>query len=296
MCSGEGERPATGDELAVSFFGVRGSTPCCSPSVGRYGGNTSSVVVEAPGCAPLLLDLGTGVREYGRQVVPGRPFRCRALVSHLHWDHVQGLPFFGPALSAGGRVEVYAPPPGSGLTLEQALDSCIHPPFFPVTLRELAGEVVLREVTHGERLQFDDITVTAHSVPHVGPTLGYRLEWRGVRIAYVPDHQQPFAGATTVDESVLQLADGVDLLIHDAQYTAAEFAEKSTWGHSTTDYAVEVAEQAGVHTLALFHHDPLHDDAMVDELLCRARARAGRRPEVIAAAEGMRLTWPGRLR
>ena len=297
MASGERRGVAApSGELSVTFYGVRGSTPCCSPSVNRYGGNTSTVVIEAPGELPLLLDLGTGAREFGMRVPPDGPFRCRALVSHLHWDHVQGLPFFRPVLRPGAELELYAPAPGSGLSLAEALDRCIRPPFFPVTLAELPGTLVLREVDTSAALELDGLTVRARPVPHVGPTVGYRVEWCGVSVAYIPDHQQP-VDASTVDESVLELAAGVDLLIHDAQYTGPEFDEKATWGHSTVDYAVEVARRAGVRTLALFHHDPLHDDDTVDALLEGARVLAGPDgPAVVAAAEGMRLTWSGRPR
>ncbi len=283
------------DALSVAFYGVRGSTPCCSPSVNRYGGNTSSVVVEAPGTVPLLLDLGTGAREYGRTVPTGDPFACRALLTHLHWDHVQGLPFFEPALVAGNRIDVHAPAPGGGVDLETALDSGIHPPFFPVTLRELPGAVVLHEIVVGEPMRFGEVSVVARAVPHIGPTVGYRLEWRDVAIAYIPDHQQP-ALESVIDPAVLELAADADLLIHDAQYSSTEFVTKQAWGHSTVRYAVEVARRSRVRTLALFHHDPAHDDAMIDVLADEARSHAaGEAFEVIAAAEGLRLTWPGRL-
>ena len=289
--------------LAVTFFGVRGSTPCCSANVSRYGGNTSSVVIEAAGCDPLLLDLGTGVRVYGESLPKGEAYRGAALVSHLHWDHVQGLPFFAPALCAGSRLDIYAPAPGCGMTLDQAVDACIRPPFFPVTRREMAGQVNLQEVTTDRPFSLGAVTVTAKVVPHVGLTVGYRLDCHGVSIAYVPDHQQPqgfrpaWGGGGAVDAAVLELARGVDLLIHDAQYTDEEFAEKATWGHSTVGYAIEVARQAGAATLALFHHDPLHDDAMIDGFVSLARqAASGHGLEVLAAREGLRLTWPGPLR
>lgn len=290
MTSGERHpRVRPGGELVVRFFGVRGSTPCCSPEVHRYGGNTSCVVIEAPGSRPILLDLGTGCRLYGESLAPsdGAPFRAAALVSHLHWDHVQGLPFFGPALRAGSEIEIYAPPPGCGMTLVEAIDSCIRPPFFPVTVAELPGAVRVSEAEPGRTFAVDTVSVTTRTVPHVGPTAGFRLEWRGVSVAYIPDHQQPGAGATRVDDEVLALAAGADLLIHDAQYTPEEFEQKATWGHSTVAYAVEVARQAGVRTLALFHHDPLHDDATVDRLLGAARIQAGCTLEVIAAREGL---------
>ncbi|MEZ5266126.1 MAG: MBL fold metallo-hydrolase [Acidimicrobiales bacterium] len=290
-----GERHPTvrpGGELLVRFFGVRGSTPCCSPEVHQYGGNTSCVVVEAPGAHPILLDLGTGCRIYGESLDPAVPFRATALVSHLHWDHVQGLPFFGPAPRPGSHIDLLAPPPGSGMTLGEALDTCLRPPFFPVTVAELPGTITVREAEPGGTFPLGPVTVTARTVPHVGPTAGFRLEWEGASLAYIPDHQQPGEHAEQVDEQVLALARGVDLLIHDAQYTPEEFAAKSNWGHSTVPYAVEVARRAEARTLALFHHDPLHDDATVDQLLGEARLQAGCGFDVIAAREGLTLRLP----
>ncbi|MFN0025984.1 MAG: MBL fold metallo-hydrolase [Acidimicrobiales bacterium] len=285
-------------ELSVTFFGVRGSTPCCSPHVSRYGGNTSSVVVEAPGCDPLLLDLGTGVRVYGETVPKGETFVANALVSHLHWDHVQGLPFFGPALAPTTTLHVHAPAPGYDMTLEGAIDACIRPPFFPVGRDQLLGIAGVHEVVTDQPFPLGGLTITAARVPHVGATVGYRIEWQGVSVAYIPDHQQPVGGSSgfsaVVDEAVLRLAAGVDLLIHDAQYTDEEFVQKATWGHSTLSYAVEVARQAGAATLALFHHDPMHDDDTMDRLgsLTATAASCCEGLSVITAHEGLRLSWP----
>ncbi len=290
-------------ELSVTFYGVRGSTPCCSPHVSRYGGNTSSVVVEAPGCDPLLLDLGTGVRVYGETLTKGQPYTANALVSHLHWDHVQGLPFFAPALAASTTLHVHAPAPGCNMTLEGAIDSCIRPPFFPVGREQLVGIAGLHEVVCDQPFPAGGLVVTASRVPHLGATVGYRIEWQGVSVAYIPDHQQPPTedvrmvdglGPWVVDEAVLALSADVDLLIHDAQYTDEEFVHKATWGHSTLSYAVEVARQAGARTLALFHHDPMHDDATMDHLGALTAGAASRCEglSVITASEGLRLSWP----
>ena len=128
-----------GPPLNVTFYGVRGSTPCSCDANARYGGNTSSVVVEAPGAPPILLDLGTGLRLYGESLPRDQPLRAVALVTHLHWDHVQGLPFFGPVLRPGSHLEVYSPPPGCGMTLKQAFHQSMRPPYFPVDLSALAG-------------------------------------------------------------------------------------------------------------------------------------------------------------
>lgn len=273
--------------LTVAFWGVRGSTPCPEDAKRRYGGNTSCVALEAPGSDPILLDLGTGLRAFGTTQPADGSFRGHALLTHLHFDHVQGLPFFACADRAGARFDIYAPVQSDGQTLHDAVAAFICPPYFPVRCDELRGDYRFHAVADTD-LAVGDAKVTVRSVPHVGDTNGYRIELGGASVAYVSDHQQPVGPVPDVPASVLELADGVDLLIHDAQYTSAEFAEKSHWGHCTVEYAVEVARRAGARRLALFHYDPGHDDAAVDAALTDARAAAeGTGIEVLAAAEGL---------
>ncbi len=261
-----------GDSLDVAFHGVRGSTPCACDANQRYGGNTSCVVVDSPDIDPIVLDLGTGLRTYGQQEAErtaGRPFRGTALVTHLHWDHVQGLPFFTPVNQPGARLDVYGPV-HDGCSMEAAFDAFMAPPYFPIGHRDLAGDIVFHDVGDAT-FAVGAATVTSRLVPHVGATNGYRIDVGGRSVAYVSDHQEPPEDPHHVDESVLALADGVDLLIHDAQYTPEEFALRSDWGHCTVRYALEVAHQAGVGELVLFHHDPAHCDDTVDGLLAEAR-------------------------
>ena len=278
--------------LDVAFYGVRGSTPCPCPANQRYGGNTSCVVLEAPGELPILLDLGTGLRYFGMDAHDGAspgPFVGTALVSHLHWDHVQGLPFFTPINRQGSRLDVFGPPDG-GRSMEAAFASFMNPPYFPICVDDLAGDVHFHDLDAGV-MEVGPATVTTRRVPHVGATNGYRIDWGSASVAYISDHQEPTDDPRRVDEAVLELADGVDLLIHDAQFTADEFAQRSDWGHSTVDYALEVAHQAGVRELALFHHDPSHCDETVDGLLAWAREAAGGLDvgRVSAPAEGERV-------
>jgi len=276
--------------LNVTFYGVRGSTPCSCESNRRYGGNTACVAIELPGLDPIVLDLGTGLRFWGADLPVDAPFRGHALVTHLHWDHVQGLPFFTPVLRPESSLDIYAPA-ADDAALAGAFDEFMSPPYFPVRVADLPGEMRFHAVTDTE-FAIGDAKITARSVPHIGETSGYRIERDGVSVVYISDHQQPTDGSMAVPDAVLELCEGADLLIHDAQYTASEFVLKSDWGHCTVDFAVAVAAQAGVRRLALFHHDPSHDDMVIDSLLLEAREQAvgtGIR-EVIAAGEGVSLS------
>lgn len=271
--------------MDVTFYGVRGSTPCGCEANRRYGGNTACVVVDVGG-EPIILDLGTGLRFFGQTQSLDGTFAAHALVSHLHWDHVQGLPFFVPIDRPGARLDVYAPAMPDR-SVADAFDSFMCPPYFPIRCSDLRGEITFHDVSEGE-LAVGDAKVKVRSVPHIGPTNGYRVEANGSSVAYLSDHQAPY-GLDSVPDNALELCDGVDLLVHDAQFVDEEWEQKAHWGHCTVDYALHVAAEAGAKQLALFHHDPEHDDAVVDSLLARAVAAAeGRVDEVIAAAE--RLT------
>ncbi len=249
------------------------------------------MVIESPGQDPIVLDLGTGLRFFGMTVPCDQPFRGTALVSHLHWDHVQGVPFFTPMLCEGAQLNVYGPRQ-EDCTLTEAVKAFIQPPYFPVGIEELAGEFNFFEVEN-DVFQVGDATVTVAPIPHRGPTVGYRVESQGVVIVYISDHQQPGPEATEVSPEVRALCADADLLIHDAQYDAEEYLLRSDWGHCTSDYAVEVAGQSGVKRLALFHHDPSHDDDRVDEMLMQARQlKAGSGlQEILAASEGLTLSF-----
>lgn len=278
--------------MAITFYGVRGSTPCQGPEIAKYGGNTSCVAVEVPGNDPVLFDLGTGLRYFGLTIADNEPLRATCLLSHMHWDHVQGLPFFSPVLRPASEFHVYAPVQDDGQSVRDVFHDSIRPPLFPINLHEIPGTIHFHD-THPSDFQIgredSPIAVTARQIPHVGVTLGYRLTWGGMSVAYLCDHQQPTDGSMSVTDEVLELCDGVNLLIHDAQYLPQEFERKATWGHCTSEYAVSVADQAGARTLALFHHDPAHNDDCVDRILEAARLQA-KRTDVIAAAERTSLT------
>ncbi len=274
--------------MHVTFYGVRGSTPCPTEGNHRYGGNTSCVALESPGHDPIVFDLGTGLRLWGETLPHDGSFHGHALVTHVHWDHVQGLPFFVPVLQVGSTFDVYGPPPTSDCSLGSCFETFVSPPYFPVTISDLPGMIRFHDAIDTE-VGVGDAKVTIRSVPHTGLTNGYRVEQDGLTIVYISDHQMP-PNPSDIAGEVLELCDGADLLIHDAQYTPEEFETKRDWGHCTVDYAVHVAAQSGAKRLALFHHDPSHDDTMIDRLLAGARARGkGRIEEIIAASEMLTL-------
>ncbi len=281
---------ARSDAVTVTFHGVRGSTPCHAPELVRYGGNTSCVSLDVAGADPILFDLGTGLRYFGNRLAPGAPFVGTCLLSHLHWDHIQGLPFFAPLLQERSNVILYGPEQEGNATLSSVFAETICPPLFPVDLAKLPGAIEFVECWESSfQLRCDDspIEVMSRPIPHVGNTVGYRVTAHGRSVAYLSDHQMPIDGSLTMSPGARELCAGADLVIHDAQYTPIEFARKSDWGHCTIEYAVWVAAEAGAKRLALFHHDPSHHDDMLDRLAEEA-AVCGREfgVDVFAAREG----------
>ncbi len=272
--------------VTVSFYGVRGSTPCHCSSMARVGGNTSCVVVQRDGEKPIICDAGTGLRFFGLDMGT-ESFDGTVLISHLHWDHVQGLPFFPQILNADSTATLYGPPDGD-TPFEEALSGFVRPPYFPVALDTLPGNLAFSNLIE-ESIEVDGATITARPVPHSGYTNGYRIEWDDFSVAYIPDHQQP-ADASSIADGVRELVDGVDLVIHDAQFTPELLAKRQDWGHCTPAYALSVAETCGAKNLALFHHDPLHGDDQVEAMLAETQT-ASESCEVVAAAEGLKLSF-----
>jgi phosphoribosyl 1,2-cyclic phosphodiesterase len=271
----------------VTFHGVRGSTPCDGEEVARYGGNTSCVSLAIPDQDPMLFDLGTGLRYYGLDCPSDEPFLGSCLLSHLHWDHIQGLPFFTPLLRDGAHLDVYAPTQPDGRPLGDVFGACLCPPTFPISIDAFPGTIHFHGVGD-DSFKIGDVDVMSRVIPHVGTTCGYRVTWGGASVAYLSDHQQPGVDVFEMSEGARDLCQGADLLIHDAQYTAEEFRAKSTWGHCTVDYAVWLAAECGVKTLALYHHDPTHGDDVVDQFVDKANAHCGGSGlEIIGAREGL---------
>jgi phosphoribosyl 1,2-cyclic phosphodiesterase len=282
-------QPYEGARLKITFYGVRGSTPCSTQSTSGFGGHTSCVVVEPQGSEPIILDLGTGLRCWGESQPHDGSFKATALVTHFHFDHVQGLPFLSCADRVGSQLTIYGPAEDSQ-SVKEMFTEFVRPPFFPVKLSDLRGTYACFDVLD-DVFAVDQAKVTAKPVPHVGATLGYRIEADGISIAYLPDHQAPL-DLHSIDPRVRELVSNVDLLIHDAQYNATDWETKAHWGHSTYDYAMHVARECEVRALALFHHDPSRSDADLAEELAQLQPTASAAGiEVFAAAEKLQVNF-----
>ena len=276
--------------IKLSFHGVRGSTPCAGDQYERYGGNTSCVSLEADGHDPIIFDMGTGLRPCGQTLTADGAFHGTVLLSHLHWDHIQGLPFFGPISEPDAVLDVYGPAQEAG-PLDAVFRGVMQQPYFPITPDELHGTVRFHGAGNDD-FAINGAKVRSRWVRHTSPTIGFRVDLEGHSVAYVSDHGPGCSDDPDefVPPDVLDLADGVDVLIHDAQHTCEEFDGKRHFGHSSVDYAVHVAREAGARRLALFHHCPSHSDDIVDLMHLYAGALAERvagNVEVLAAREGM---------
>jgi phosphoribosyl 1,2-cyclic phosphodiesterase len=272
--------------VRVYICGVRGSTPAPGPEFVRYGGNTSCVALAPDGGAPtLVLDAGTGLQRL-TQVLDGRPFRGSILLGHLHWDHTHGLPFFRAGDHPDAHVDLHMPAQGDPVAV---LARVLSPPHFPIGPRDLRGDWRFHALEPGDHT-IEGFTVTAREIPHKGGrTFGYRVSTGQIAIAYLSDHS-PITlgpgpdGLGEYHDAALELARDVDMLLHDAQYTAAELPARAAFGHSAVEYAVGLAERSGARRLLLFHHDPPRTDDAIDEIV---RSHQRTNVEVQAAAEGM---------
>jgi phosphoribosyl 1,2-cyclic phosphodiesterase len=283
----------------VTFWGTRGSIPTPGPETVRYGGNTPCVTLSGAGSL-LILDAGSGLRCLGHELMQApaaKPLRANLLLSHTHWDHIQGIPFFKPLSVRGNSLCVYGAAQ-DGVSLEDILDRQMDPMVFPVPLRALAASIRVLNIADGH-FELEDFRVDAFRLRHPGTTLGYRLAPLdgGREFAYVTDNELGPGGHydLTADwrERLVASLTGVDTLVHDAMYSESMIEARAGWGHSTPTEAIDLAAAAGCRQLVLFHHEPEHDDQDLDAMLEQARRyAAGVAPglTVVAAAEGMTLT------
>jgi phosphoribosyl 1,2-cyclic phosphodiesterase len=287
----------------VTFWGTRGSIPTPGAHTARYGGNTPCVAVEATGGPAggqlVILDAGTGIRALGRELVERQngPVQAEILLSHAHWDHIQGLPHFKPFFAPGNAVRIWGSRQGT-TSLEAILRQQMDPAVFPVPLDALSAKLTVQQVDPGD-FTLGTFRVRAMQLRHPGTTLGYRLipGPGGAGMAYLTDNELGPGGHYHTPPSwrkeLITFLGGVELLIHDAMYTPEELEDHRGWGHSTFEEAVALAGEAGVKRLALFHHEPEHGDEAIDALVAAARRQArakGMPTEVVAAQEGMTLT------
>jgi phosphoribosyl 1,2-cyclic phosphodiesterase/ActR/RegA family two-component response regulator len=287
----------------VKFWGVRGSIASPGPATNFYGGNTACVEVRAEG-EIIVLDAGTGIRPLGlslAQEFNSQPLNITLLLTHTHWDHIQGFPFFVPAYNPRNTVRILGYE-GARQGLAATLGAQMESPYFPVGLKELPGNITIEELRDME-FTVGKVRVRAMFVNHPGICVGYRVEADGGSVVFIPDNE-PFhrmrakpAGsdaraiefARQQDEKLIQFISGADVLIMDAQYDAAEYEQRIGWGHACVDDVVDIATRAEVKQLYLFHHDPTHDDERISRMLAHARSLASNGLLVEAAREGLEV-------
>ena len=254
--------------MRVKLWGTRGSLPSPGPKTVRFGGNTSCVSVEGSEGTLIVLDGGTGIRNLG-QSLPQDLKRVNILLTHLHMDHVQGLPFFAPLRRSGVEVHIWGPA-STRLNLRSRLLLYLSPPLFPITVREILSDLHFHELPSGT-IEIGEFLVDAQLIIHPNPTVGYRVREIGSTVTYLPDHE-PALGTKTFPKgadwtSGYALAEGADLLIHDAQYSIKEYETRIGFGHSCLSHAFRFAKLAEVKQLIPFHHDPAHTDDMLDQMI-----------------------------
>jgi phosphoribosyl 1,2-cyclic phosphodiesterase len=278
----------------LKFWGVRGSIPTPGPGTVRYGGNTSCVEVRHDDDI-IILDAGTGLRALGSSLLAefkDKPLNLTLLVTHTHWDHIQGLPFFAPIYNPRCRLRILGAP-GTRESLINALTGQMESTYFPVPFAKVPGNIEIEEVTDFN-FNIGPVQVRAHRSNHPGLCFGYRLFSPESLIAFFPD-SEPRAGGE--DRDLVEFIRDADVLILDAQYDAAEYTTHVGWGHGCLNDTVGLALQAGVRHLCLFHHDPDHDDKKIDSFVKCAQqlvAKQKSKLKVDAAREGMVIQWGGK--
>jgi phosphoribosyl 1,2-cyclic phosphodiesterase len=283
---------------SLTFWGTRGSIPTPGPRTARYGGNTPCVGVSDGAGHLIILDAGSGLRPLGTAIMAeGGGMVAHLLLTHTHWDHIQGFPFFKPLGVVGNELHVYGAAQ-EGVNLSEILRRQMEPAVFPVPLGAMAATILVNPVTEGT-FEVESFRVGAFRLRHPGTTLGYRLAPidGGREVAYITDNELGPGGTYSVRPdwrtALVEFLGGVDTLIHDAMYSESVIAARAGWGHSTPKESIDLAADAECKRLILFHHDPECDDATIDQRLQEAQAYAASRApklEVEAACEGDRLT------
>lgn len=270
--------------MLIRFWGVRGSTPTPQAENLRYGGNTSCVEVRIHGQI-FVFDCGTGFRNLGKQLTSeanGKPIQAHIFLSHFHWDHIQGIPFFTPLYSDRDNYFFFHSSSRSR-GLQRAIEEQMSDPYFPVDMSEMAAHRNFYDIEE-DRIAFDYCIIQSMWLNHPQGCLGFRIEAGEKVVVYATDNEP---GHPVFDKNVRHLAEGADVLIYDAQYLPEQYeAEKRGWGHSHWREAVNIVLESGAKELILFHHDPDHSDACIDSVVAKAREYY---PKVRAASEGMEI-------
>ena len=280
-------RRKTGEPVRLRFWGVRGSIPAPGPDTVRFGGNTSCAELRADG-EIIVFDAGSGLRLLGAELMKEfgeKPIHLTLLLTHAHWDHIQGFPFFQPAYQPKNKIRIVGYE-GARRSLQATLEVQMESPYFPVSFHDLPGNIAIEE-QKDLAFKVGKLAVRAAQTTHPGSTMGYRVQTSAGAICYVPDHE---SCPGEYPEGLKQLITGADVLVIDAQYTLEEYQHKIGWGHGCLDDVVRVACEAHVKRLYLFHHDPSHDDDFLERMVGRARELAGDCDiEIDAAREGEQI-------
>lgn len=272
------------EPIRLKFWGVRGSIPSPGPETIKYGGNTPCIELQFAGKPLFILDAGSGIRQLGKYLSESEnPIKAYIFISHYHWDHIQGLPFFKPAFKPGNHIIIYGCDEPN-VKLNEIISTQMNPTYFPLAIEDMLARIEFRTIRE-EKFEVEGIQVQTKYLNHPGYTLGYRFNYNGKSIVYMSDNEPvyyPKAPRNNGPPSQKQIAElfdeygednmediikfikNADILIHDTQYFPDEYVERKTWGHSPFDYTINIAKKANVKRLILFHHDPDHDDPTID--------------------------------
>ena len=281
--------------MRLTIWGCRGSIPAPGPETVNHGGNTSSIEVLLDNGAVFVLDAGTGIRDLGTALQERGTRRIHLLLTHLHLDHLEGLRFFAPLFDPRVTIDVWGPR-SPVQSLQGRIRRSFSPPLFPIDLRETPARVTFHDVPK-EPWRLEGAKLTSALVMHPGPTVGFRIEADRATLAYIPDHEPALTGDFAARSrdwiTGASLAEDSDLLLHDAQYSEDEYAERIGWGHSSVESAVAFANAVGARRLVLFHHDPRHADRLLEQFQVEAASLTDERSQPpVLAREGMVLDLP----